>query len=94
MNLRPGETVADVGAGSGYYVTRLAPRVGPERHVLAEDVTPRYLAALEVNVQDAGLRNVTVIRGEPHDPRLPPRSVDAAILVHMYHEITQPFGLL
>ena len=42
----------------------------------------------------AGLANVTVVRGEPHDPRLPAASVDAAILVHMYHEITQPFGLL
>ena len=92
MGIKPGETVADIGAGSGYYVVRLSPRVGPAGRVLAEDVTPAYLSALETRVK--ALKNVTVVRGEPHDPRLPPASVDAAILVHMYHEITQPFGLL
>ncbi|MCJ2135041.1 methyltransferase domain-containing protein [Methylobacterium sp. J-026] len=92
MGIVPGETVADIGAGSGYYVVRLSPRVGPGGRVLAEDVTPEYLAALETRVKD--LSNVTVVQGEPHDPRLPPNAVDAAILVHMYHEITQPFGLL
>ncbi|EIZ86317.1 type 11 methyltransferase [Methylobacterium sp. GXF4] len=92
MGIGPGETVADIGAGSGYYVTRLSPRVGPGGKVLAEDVTPAYLASLERRVK--GLDNVTVVRGEAHDPRLPPASVDAAILVHMYHEIAQPFGLL
>ncbi|MBA9065111.1 putative methyltransferase [Methylobacterium fujisawaense] len=92
MGIAPGETVADIGAGSGYYVVRLSPRVGSAGRVLAEDVTPAYLSALETRVK--ALKNVTVVRGEPHDPRLPPASVDAAILVHMYHEITQPFGLL
>ncbi|MCJ2024633.1 class I SAM-dependent methyltransferase [Methylobacterium sp. J-067] len=92
MRIAPGETVADIGAGSGYYVVRLSPRVGPSGKVLAEDVTPSYLVSLERRVK--GLGNVTVVKGEPHDPRLPPASVDAVVLVHMYHEITQPFGLL
>jgi ubiquinone/menaquinone biosynthesis C-methylase UbiE len=92
MGIAPGETVADIGAGSGYYVVRLSARVGPDGKVLAEDVTPAYLASLERRVK--GLDNVIVVRGEAHDPRLPPASVDAAILVHMYHEIAQPFGLL
>ncbi|NEU10894.1 class I SAM-dependent methyltransferase [Methylobacterium sp. BTF04] len=94
MRIEAGETVADIGAGSGYYTTRLAERVGPRGHVTAEDVTPRYLATLSTRIAKAGLANVTVVRGEPHDPRLPPNSVDAAVLVHMYHEIAQPFGLL
>ncbi|WP_375464239.1 class I SAM-dependent methyltransferase [uncultured Methylobacterium sp.] len=94
MRFTAGQTVADVGAGSGYYVTRLSPVVGPRGRVLAEDVMPLYLADLERRLRRAGLSNVTVVRGEPHDPRLVPASVDAAILVHMYHEITQPFGLL
>lgn len=94
MRIVPGETVADIGAGSGYYTVRLSARVGPQGRVLAEDVTPRYLADLERRVGKAKLANVTVVRGEPHDPRLPPNSVDAAVLVHMYHEIAQPFGLL
>lgn len=92
MGIAPGQTVADIGAGSGYYTVRLAERVGPQGRVFAEDVTPSYLAGLERRV--AKLANVTVVRGEAHDPRLPPASLDAAILVHMYHEITQPFGLL
>ena len=92
MGVRAGETVADVGAGNGYHVTRLSPLVGPTGKVLAEDVTPAYLADLGKRV--AALGNVTVVRGEAHDPRLPPASVDAAILVHMYHEVSQPFGLL
>lgn len=92
MGIAAGEAVADIGAGSGYYEVRLSPVVGPAGRVIAEDVTPAYLAELERRVKALG--NVTVVRGEPHDPRLAPASVDAAILVHMYHEISQPFGLL
>ena len=94
MRIAPGETVADIGAGSGYYVARLSRIIGPSGRVFGEDVVPTYLADLSRRVRDGALANVTVLRGEPHDPRLPPRSVDAAVLVHMYHEITQPYGLL
>lgn len=94
LGIRPGMTVADVGAGSGYYAVRLARLVGPEGRVLAEDVTPLYLAGLERRVHTNGLANVTVVRGEAHDPKLPPGTADVAVLVHMYHEIAQPFGLL
>ena len=94
LGIGPGMTVADVGAGSGYYVARLSPIVGPDGRILAEDVTPEYLRSLRKRVGDLGLHNVTISRGEPHDPRLPPASVDIAILVHMYHEIAQPYGLL
>jgi SAM-dependent methyltransferase len=94
LGIRPGMTLADVGAGSGYYVLRLAPIVGPTGRIYAEDVVPDYLSKLRKRVRDLGLQNVVVARGEPHDPRLPARSLDGAILVHMYHEIAQPFGLL
>jgi predicted methyltransferase len=94
MGIAAGQTVADIGAGSGYYTVRMAERVGPQGHVYAEDVTPRYLAGLETRIAKSALTNVTVVRGEPHDPRLPAASLDAAVLVHMYHEIAQPFGLL
>ncbi|MBX9930921.1 MAG: methyltransferase domain-containing protein [Methylobacterium sp.] len=94
MTIAPGETVADIGAGSGYYVTRLSRIVGPAGRIFGEDVIPRYLDDLSRRVRSEKLSNVTVVRGEPHDPRLPPNSVDAAVLVHMYHEISQPFGLL
>ena len=90
LGIGPGMTVADVGAGSGYYVARLSPIVGPHGRIFAEDVMPEYLRSLRKRVGDLGLHNVTISRGEPHDPRLPPASVDIAILVHMYHEIAQP----
>jgi len=92
LDIRPGLTVADVGAGSGYYTVRLAAAVGLGGRVLAQDVVPDYLAALRRRV--GGLGNVTVGLGEAGDPRLPARSVDVAVLVHMYHEIQQPYALL
>jgi len=54
---------------------------------------PEYLRSLRNRVRDLGLQNVAISRGEPHDPRLPAGSVDIAILVHMYHEIAQPYAL-
>lgn len=89
-----GRHVADIGAGDGYYVARLAPRVGPSGRVYGEDITPRYLELLAARARQSGWTNVEVVRGEPHDPRLPTGQLDAAIMIHMYHEITQPFGLL
>lgn len=94
LGIQPGMAVADIGAGSGYYTVRLSQRVGPAGRVFAEDIMPDYLAGLRRRVAAEGLGNVTVALGEAHDPRLPPASVDVALLVHMYHEIDQPFGLL
>jgi SAM-dependent methyltransferase len=94
LGIKPGMSVADLGAGSGYYVVRLSPIVGSSGRIIAEDVVPEYLQALRKRVRDLALPNVTVTLGEPHDPRLPTGSVDVAILVHMYHEVTQPYGLL
>ncbi len=94
LGVRPGMAVADIGAGSGYYTVRLSRRVGTAGRVFAEDIMPDYLAGLQRRVTTEGLGNVTLALGEAHDPRLPPASVDLALLVHMYHEIDQPFGLL
>ncbi|MBC7799050.1 MAG: methyltransferase domain-containing protein [Gemmatimonadaceae bacterium] len=94
LDIQPGMTVADIGAGAGYYTVRLSARVGPTGRVFAQDIIPAYLANLQRRVTQERLANVTVVTGEPHDPRLAPGSVDVAVLVHMYHEITQPFGLL
>ena len=94
LSIKSGMTVADIGAGIGYYVVRLSPIVGPHGRIIAEDVVPQYLRGLRRRVREFGLRNVVISLGEPHDPRLPANSLDIAILVHMYHEITQPYGLL
>lgn len=94
LGIKSGMTVADIGAGSGYYVARLSPVVGPAGRIIAEDVVPQYLQSLSSRVRNDELHNVVISRGEPHDPRLPADSLDVAILVHMYHEIAQPYGLL
>ena len=94
LGIRPGVAVADIGAGAGYYVLRLSRRVGASGQVIAQDIERKYLDRLRQRVSRERLGNVSLVLGEPHDPRLPPRSVDLALLVHMYHEIAQPFGLL
>jgi SAM-dependent methyltransferase len=95
LGVKPGLAVADIGAGSGYYTVRVARRVEPTGHVFAEDVVPEYLERLARRVANEGLAgSVTAVRGDPHDPRLSPGSVDLALLVHMYHEVQQPYGLL
>jgi ubiquinone/menaquinone biosynthesis C-methylase UbiE len=94
LGIGPGQTVADIGAGSGYYTMRVSPVVGPTGTVIAQDIVPRYLDQLKSRVRKAGLTNVKFVRGTPADPRLPPASVDVALLIHMYHEIERPYGLL
>lgn len=94
LGTRPGMTIADIGAGSGYYTVRLAPRLMPTGKVIAEDIVPATVAKLRARVRKAGLKNVEVVLGRPDDPRLPARSVDTALMVHMYHEVSQPFALL
>src|ERR1700720_3881785 len=94
LGIKSGMTVADVGAGSGYYVVRLSPVVGSKGRIIAEDIVPKYLQSLRTRVRKLGLQNVVISLGEAHDPKLPAHSVDIAILVHMYHEIEQPYALL
>jgi SAM-dependent methyltransferase len=91
LELKPGMTVGDIGAGSGYHTVRLSHLVGA---VVAEDVTRDYLIELAERTERLKLTNVIFALGEPHDPRLPASSLDAAILVHMYHEISEPYAFL
>lgn len=92
--VQEGMQVADIGAGDGYYVARLAPLVGTTGRVYGQDIIPEYLALLDDRARRAGWRNVQVVAGDEHDPRLPTGSLDLAFMIHMYHEIAQPFGVL
>jgi predicted methyltransferase len=94
LDIHPGMRIADIGAGSGYYTVRVAKKVGASGGVIAEDVVPDYLESLRQRLQHEHLDNVSLDLGEPHDPRLPPRSVELVLMVHMYHEVEQPYGLL
>ena len=89
-----GMTVADIGAGQGYYTVRLAERVGPTGRVLAQDIIPAERDKLAERVNREALDNVSVKLGEPADPKLPADSFDRIFLMHMYHEITEPYEFL
>src|SRR5690349_7620387 len=89
--IKPGMSVADVGAGEGYYTVRLARVVGRKGRVLAEDIVPNVTASLADRAARDGLDNVAIRLGTPDDPRLPPNSFDRIFLVHMYHEVTSPY---
>ena len=92
--IEPGMTVADIGAGNGYYTVRLAPRVGEGGRVLAQDIDPEALRTLARRVERQRLDNVAIRLGEANDPRLPASSFDRIFMVHMYHEIQQPYEFL
>ena len=92
--IKPGMTVADIGAGEGYYTIRLGDRVGPRGRVLAQDIVPGVRDALAARVARERLANVSVKLGLPEDPRLPPASFDRVLMVHMYHEIAEPYEFL
>ena len=94
LGIKPGMTVGDIGAGSGYHAIRLARVVGRSGIVIAQDVKREYLELLTGHISRQDIQNVRLALGEPHDPRLPPGSLDAAILVHMYHEVAQPYAFL
>jgi len=93
-NITRGMTVADIGAGEGYYTVRLAARVGEEGRVLANDIDEDALRRLGNRVERERLDNVSIVLGKPDDPRLPANSFDRVFLVHMYHEVTEPYAFL
>nr|WP_258043168.1 class I SAM-dependent methyltransferase [Sphingomonas sp. NBWT7] len=92
--IRPGMTVADIGAGEGYYTIRLAQKVGDDGRVLAQDIVPATRDMLADRVARGRLDNVSVKLGAPADPKLPEASFDRVFMVHMYHEIEQPYEFL
>jgi len=90
LDLKPGMIVADIGAGSGYYSSRIAKRVGPAGRVYATDIQPGMIALLDRRIKSEGLTNVTTVLGGMDDPRLPPKAIDLAIMVDVYHELQEP----
>ena len=93
-NISQGMTVADIGAGEGYYTVRLAERVGADGRVLAEDIDAEARDRLAQRVLRERLDNVSVRLGTPDDPKLPENSFDRIFMVHMYHEVEEPYAFL
>jgi predicted methyltransferase len=94
MELQPGDVVADVGAGSGYFSRRLAFAVGPTGLVYANDVQPEMLDILRANIAREKLTNVVPVLGTVSDPKLPAGGVDWVLLVDVYHELQEPGAML
>lgn len=92
--VRPGMSVADVGAGEGYYTVRLSRVVGAKGRVLAEDIVPEVRDELSDRIQRERLDNVAVKLGTADNPMLPAASFDRVFLVHMYHEVASPYAFV
>jgi SAM-dependent methyltransferase len=89
----PGKTVADIGAGSGWFTVRAAKRVGDTGAVYAVDINPEAIRYIEARIRKENLHNVKPVLGKPDDPLLPAK-VDAVLLLKTYHEVAQPITLL
>ena len=90
LELKSGMVVADIGAGSGYYSTRLAKRVGASGRVYATDIQQGMIDILNRRIAAEKLETITTVLGGVDDPKLPPRSLDLAIMVDVYHELQSP----
>ena len=94
IGIARGSTIADVGAGSGYFTVRLAKRVGPAGRVYATDIQREMLARLETRLASELISNVTLVLGDEADPKLPAAAVDLILMVDVYHELAQPQAML
>jgi predicted methyltransferase len=93
LKLQPNSVVADIGAGTGYYTFRIAPKV-PQGKVYAVEVQDEFVSALEKRKKELGLTNVEIVKGTNQSPNLPAAAVDLAIMVDVYHELEYPHEML
>ena len=94
LGIRPGQVVADIGAGTGYFSRRLAKLVGDEGQILAVDIQPEMLDLLTNTMAELKIRNVTPILGTIDNPNLPTNAVDLVLMVDVYHEFSHPFEMM
>lgn len=94
MQVTEGSTVADIGAGSGYFTERLARLVGPTGRIYATDIQRGMLDLIQTRLNRQRISNVTLVLSEPADPKLPSASVDLALMVDVYHELGEPQTVL
>jgi SAM-dependent methyltransferase len=94
LELKPGQTVCDLGCGNGFYTLELARRVGPTGLVYAVDIQPEMLRMLAEEAGREGLTNIRPVLGTAIDPRLPAAAVDLCLCVDVYHEFSHPEPML
>lgn len=94
LKIPRGATVADLGAGVGYFTWRLARRVGPDGKVIAVEIQPEMLEMLDDNMRKRGIENVESVLGSQQDPNLPAGALDLVLLVDVYHELSHPAAVM
>jgi ubiquinone/menaquinone biosynthesis C-methylase UbiE len=94
LKIGRGTRVADIGAGGGWLSVRLARQVGPRGRVYAQDILPKYTTYIENRAKAAGFNNLQTILGSATDPKLPPKTFDAALILNAYHEFDEPLAML
>ena len=94
LDIRKGSVVADIGAGVGYHVWRLAEMVGPTGKVIGEDIQPGMIDLMKKNIETRKLQNVEIVLGTPSDPKLPPAAIDLVLMVDVYHEFSDPVAMM
>lgn len=94
LAIAPGKSVADIGAGSGWFTVRAAKRVTSSGLVYAVDINPDAVKYIDERIAKGGLHNVKTVLSKPDDPQLPAHSVDAVLLLKTYHEVASPVVLM
>ena len=94
LGIGRGKTVADIGAGSGWFSVRAAQRVTSAGLVYAVDINPEAIRYIQERVRREGTSNIRTILSKPEDPQLPADAIDAVLLLKTYHEVANPVALL
>ena len=94
LEIEPGKSVADIGAGSGWFTVRAAKRVTNTGRVYAVDINPEAVSYVRDRAEKDHLSNVTALLSKPDNPKLPPDSIDSVLLLKTYHEIVDPISLM
>jgi len=94
LHLKPGQTVADLGCGNGFYTLKIAPQVAPGGRVLAVDIQPEMLQLLNERARVDKIEGIEPVLGTLIDPKLPEGEVDLVLCVDAYHEFSHPEQML
>ena len=94
LKLKEGDVVADIGVGTGYIAQRISPKIGDTGTIYGVDIQQEMLDLLDEKMAAAGVQNVKGVLGTITDPKLPPESVDLAIMVDVYHEFSHPYEMM
>ena len=94
LPVKPGDVIADIGAGTGYITRPLASKVGAKGKVFAVDIQPEMIALLTNRMAALNVSNVVAVLGTLTDPKLPPSSMDWVLMVDVYHEFSHPYEMM